>query len=141
MKWCLFCKCFTNWLPICLFWWSLWTARVIILTPFLLESSIAIYSQNFSASILLGFFTGTVPYEFDWKGINAHIYHNHMDEASQYINNKRYARPKLRIKGITCLKDIEDLKNLRDIKNHFELVGYENCGNIKAELKVGLWKH
>jgi thymidylate synthase len=89
-------------------------------------------------TILLCIFTNSIPVEFEWTGVNAHIYSNHVDQCKSYLKNYTHTLPKLDIKGIYSLKDIEGLNTLADLKEHFKLVDYKHSGNIKADLSVGL---
>lgn len=89
-------------------------------------------------TILLGIFTNTLPTEFKWVGVNAHIYSNHRDQVEAYINRSTHKLPKLDLYDILSLNDIEDIKDASMIKDKFKLVDYNSSGKIKADLSVGL---
>ncbi len=89
-------------------------------------------------SILLAIFTNSLPIEFSWVGVNTHIYSNHFEAVEKYISNELYKRPKLGIKNIFSLEDIEQLETLEDVKKCFWLENYVYKDKIKAELSVGL---
>lgn len=60
-----------------------------------------------------------------------HIYHNHFEQAYQYLNNPTYPLPTLEIDPIVAELSWEELK-----AEHFNLLGYQHHGKIVAPVAV-----
>lgn len=91
-------------------------------------------------TIILGILTNSEPIQFDWVGVNNHIYSNHQDQVDQYIKSETFDRPKLHIEvdRIDTLDKIMQIKTLADLKEIFWLVDYKSGEKIEAPLSVGL---
>ena len=64
---------------------------------------------------------------------DAHIYVDHLDAVNKYLSNKVYDSPTLKMPDFKSLEDL--VTNFR--ANDFELVNYQHCEPIKAELFCG----
>lgn len=89
-------------------------------------------------TILLAIFTNSFPIEFEWTGVNSHIYGDHYDAVDKYLDSELHERPKLILTGIHNLGDIEAINDKQGVKQHFALENYKHGPKIKANLSVGL---
>lgn len=89
-------------------------------------------------SVLLAIFTNSLPVEFKWTGVNTHLYDNHNDQSREYLKRDLKGLPRLDVRGINSLSDIENIKDSQDIRECFKLEGYNPHPKIKAPLSVGL---
>ena len=89
-------------------------------------------------TILLAIFTNSFPIEFEWTGVNSHIYGDHYDAVDKYLDREMLDRPKIILTGINNLENIENLETAADIKQHFALEDYKSGDKIPANLSVGL---
>ena len=91
-------------------------------------------------SIILGILTNSLPIQFDWVGVNNHIYSNHVDAVTTYLDSDQYALPKLSIDidRMDTLQKLEAINTLDDLKGIFKIVEYKSGPKIPAPLSVGL---